>query len=58
HHNSRFHAARHTAKQIQDLKLGMLHHTAYSPDLALSGFHLFWPLKDALRGRHFRSDEE
>jgi len=23
-----------------------------------SDFHLFWPLKDALCGRHFRSDED
>jgi transposase len=36
----------------------MLPHPPYSPDLAPSDFHLFWPLKDALRGRHFRSDEE
>jgi len=26
--------------------------------LALSDFHLFWHLKDALHGRHFRSGEE
>jgi hypothetical protein len=45
-------------KQIQDLKLEVLPHPPYSPDLAPSDFHLFWPLKDALRGCHFRSDEE
>jgi hypothetical protein len=42
-------------RQIQDLKLEVLPHP---PDLAPSDFHLFWPLKDALRGRHFRSDEK
>jgi hypothetical protein len=45
-------------KQIQDLKLEVLPHLPYSPDLAPSDFHLFWSLKDALRGCHFRSDEE
>jgi histone-lysine N-methyltransferase SETMAR len=39
-------------------KLEVLPQTPYSSDLALSDFHLFWPLKDALRGRHFRSGEE
>jgi hypothetical protein len=43
---------------MQDLKLKMLPHPPYSPDLTSSDFHLFWPLKDALRGRHFGSDEE
>jgi hypothetical protein len=49
---------RRTTKQIRDLKLDVLPHPPYSPDLARSDFHLFWPLKDALRGRHFRPDEE
>jgi hypothetical protein len=31
---------------------------AYSPDLALSDCHLFGPVKDALRGRHFVGDKE
>ena len=29
----------------------------YSPDLAPSDFHLFGPLKDALRGTRFDDDE-
>jgi hypothetical protein len=45
-------------KQIQDLKLEVLPHPPYSPDLAPSDFHLFWPLKDALHAHHFKSDEE
>jgi hypothetical protein len=45
-------------KQIQDLKLEVLLHPPYSPDLVPSDFHLFWSLEDALRGCHFRSDEE
>jgi histone-lysine N-methyltransferase SETMAR len=36
----------------------VLPHPPYSPDLAPSDFHLFGPLKDALRGRRFADDEE
>jgi hypothetical protein len=32
-------------------------HSPYSPDLAPSDFHLFAPLKDALRGTRFEDDE-
>jgi histone-lysine N-methyltransferase SETMAR len=48
----------HTVQRIQDLNWRCYPQTPYSLDLALSDFHLFWPLKDALRGRHFRSGEE
>ena len=42
------------------MKLGftVLEHPAYSLDLAPSDYHLFGPLKEALRGRRFTSDEE
>ena len=30
----------------------------YSPDLVPSDFHLFKPLKESLRGRHFSSHEK
>ena len=33
-------------------------HPPYFPDLAPSDFHLFGPLKESLRGRHFFNDEE
>jgi len=36
----------------------VLEHPAYSPDLAPSDYHLFGPLKEALGGRRFTSDEE
>jgi len=39
-------------------ELGVLEHPAYSPDLAPSDFHLFGPLKNALRGRRFAADDE
>jgi histone-lysine N-methyltransferase SETMAR len=55
---AQFHTARFTEKENQDLKLEVLPHPPYSPDLAPSNFHLFWPLKVALLGRNFRSNEE
>ena len=58
HDNARRRAARHTVKQIWDLKLEMLPHPPYLPHLEPSDFHLFWSLQGVLRGRHFRSDEE
>jgi hypothetical protein len=36
----------------------LVHLTPYSPDLAPSDFHTFGPMKEALRGRRFSSDEE
>jgi len=35
-----------------------LDHPPYSPDLALSYYHLFRGLKKNLKGRHFSSDAE
>lgn len=57
HDNGRPHTACHTVKQILDLNMAVLRHPPYSPDLALRDFHFFWTLKDAVRGRHIRSDE-
>jgi len=31
---------------------------SYSPDLAPSDFHMFGPLKEAMGGNKFRSDED
>ena len=39
--------------KLHELKWQLLLHPAYSPDLALSDFHLFGPLKDPFRGRRF-----
>ena len=35
-----------------------LDHTPYSPDLALSDYHLFHGLKKQLKGHHFSSHAE
>jgi hypothetical protein len=45
-------------KHIHNLKLEVLTHPPYSPNLAPGDFHLFWPLKDALRGLKVRWDEK
>jgi hypothetical protein len=36
----------------------VLPYPAYSPDLVLSDFHLYGPLKEALEGKIFRADNE
>jgi histone-lysine N-methyltransferase SETMAR len=36
----------------------MMEHPSYSPDLSPSDFHMFGPMKEALRGRRFSSAEE
>lgn len=58
HDNARPHTARATVATITDLKFECLPHPPYSPDLAPSDFHLFGPLKEAMGGRKFHSDEE
>jgi hypothetical protein len=58
HDNARPHTACYTIKQIHDLKFEVLPHEPYSVDLAPSSFHLFWPVRDAVCGRHFRLDDE
>jgi hypothetical protein len=56
HDNAQPHTAAHTMKQIQDLKLEVLPHPLYSPCLASSDLHFFWPLKDATHEHNFRSN--
>ncbi|GFR81392.1 histone-lysine N-methyltransferase SETMAR [Elysia marginata] len=35
-----------------------LPHPSYLPDLAPSDYHLFGPMKQSLRGKHYENDEE
>jgi histone-lysine N-methyltransferase SETMAR len=53
HDHARPHTAAHTLETLKQLKWESTEHPAYSPDLAPSDFHLFGPLKEALRGRRF-----
>ena len=56
--NARPHSAAHTVETLQKLNFEVLAHPPYSPDLAPSDCHQFGPLKEALRGRRFTSDQE
>jgi histone-lysine N-methyltransferase SETMAR len=58
HDNARPHTAARTIEAVHKMKFVLLPHPPYSPDLAPSDFHLFGPLKGALRGVKFSSDDE
>jgi len=58
HDNARPHTARSTVATIQNLSFECLSHPPNSPDLAPSDFHVSGPLKGAMGGKSFRSDEE
>jgi len=58
HDNAQPHTACSTVATIQDLAFECVPHPLYSPDLATSDFHVFGPLKEAMGGKSFRSDEE
>jgi histone-lysine N-methyltransferase SETMAR len=58
HDNARPHAAARTQAMLHEFGCEVVEHPAYSPDLALSDFHLFPKLKEFLGGRRFKSDEE
>ena len=56
--NARPHTAHSSVATIQDLSFECLPHPLYSPDLTPSDIHIFGPLKEAMGGKSFRSDEE
>ena len=58
HDNARPHTAAATVETVQQLGSELLQHLPYSPDLAQSVYHIFFALKEALRGRRFTSNEE
>jgi histone-lysine N-methyltransferase SETMAR len=58
HSNVRPHTNLRTREAITKLQWTVLPHPLYSPDLAPSDYHLFGPLKDAIRGKRFEDDEE
>jgi hypothetical protein len=58
HDNTRPHTAAATVETIQKLKLELLPHPSFSPNLAPCDYHILEPLKNALRGRQFANDEE
>jgi len=58
HDNARPHTVRTTAATMTDLHFECLPHPPYSPDFAPSDFRMFGPLKEAMGGKKFHSDEE
>jgi histone-lysine N-methyltransferase SETMAR len=58
HDNARPHTSLHTREAITKLQWTVLPHPPYSPDLAPSDYHLFSPLKDAIRGKKSEDDKE
>jgi histone-lysine N-methyltransferase SETMAR len=58
HDNTRPHTANQTDETVNELGYELMEHPPYSPDLAFTDFHMFGPVKEALRGRRFSSDEE
>lgn len=56
--NARPHTAQITRETIEKMGWEVLPHPPYSPDLAPSDFHLFGPLKEALRGKRFQDNED
>jgi [histone H3]-lysine36 N-dimethyltransferase SETMAR len=57
HDNAKPHTARITALKLAELKLEVLPHPAYSPDLAPTDFHFFRNLNNFLLGKKFDSQE-
>ena len=57
HDNARQHVAKASIETVNRPGFEGLQHPVYNPVLAPSDYHLFAPLKDALRGRKFSSDE-
>ena len=53
HDNARIHISLKTHKVISSFGWTTISHPLYSPELAPSDFHLFGPLKESLRRRHF-----
>jgi histone-lysine N-methyltransferase SETMAR len=57
HDNAYPYTSLRTQEAIAKFGWNVLPHSPYSPDLALSNFHLFEPLKNALRWTSFEDDE-
>jgi histone-lysine N-methyltransferase SETMAR len=56
HDNARPHVSLRTKEAIARFGRNVLPHPPHSPHLAASDFHLFGPLKDALRGTRFEDE--
>jgi histone-lysine N-methyltransferase SETMAR len=57
HDNGRPHTAVLTRDKLKEFHWETLQHPHYSPDLSPSDYHLFGPLKEAMGGHRFQSDD-
>ena len=58
HDTARPHLARITREKIFDLDFSVLPHELYSPDLALSNFHIFRFLQNARNDKKFSKEDQ
>lgn len=56
--NARPHTALRTQQLLARFQWTVINHPPYSPDLAPSDYHIFGPMKNHLRGIHFREENE
>ncbi|PAV87954.1 hypothetical protein WR25_09451 [Diploscapter pachys] len=58
HDNDRPHVAKEMQQMLVNLSWETVSHPLYSPDLALSNYHLFQPLKQFLASKSFAKYED
>jgi hypothetical protein len=58
HNSAHLHTAARTVETLKKLCFEVLEHCPCSPDLAPLDCHLFGPLKQALRGHRFITDQQ
>ena len=58
HDNAPVHKSKRTQATTAELKLKLVEHAPYRPDLALSDYFLFKDLRNHLRGKSFGTSEE
>ncbi|GFS07678.1 histone-lysine N-methyltransferase SETMAR [Elysia marginata] len=58
HNNAQRHTSIRTRETIALFGWTTRPHLSYSPGLASSDYHLFGPMKQGLRGKHYEDDEE
>lgn len=58
HDNARPNTSIRSKETIASFEWNTLSHASHSPDLTPSGYHLFGSMKQGLRGKHNKVDEE
>ena len=58
HDIARSHTAAHSVETLKKLNFEVLEHPPYIADLVPSDYHLFGPLKQALRDRRITTDQQ